>query len=290
MGCSQSSQVSVPKTSVRATVTPKPVTLLGSPGRGHDDWASRDEVLRVFDLAHKDDAGRLDMKEFAFVRKDAAWAADVVMDAPMSPRNHDPSIARRLNMEEDLPDSVSRTQWLAYFYRLSQKNDKVASVLLELYEEAFVKDSEVRKSCAFEDPRGHEASCMSDWPLRDEALRVFNLADKNGSGQLDLEELCGVRNNPDLAQAMMDICDTDFSGTLSKAEWLSYFYRLFLKKEASARAILRLYEKQIRNPKTLTLAKASTSDIIDGQQSTDGTLVVTGDPSTHVDGSCVLHV
>jgi len=248
-------------------------------------------VLRVFDLAHKDDAGRLDMKEFACILKDAAWLADLLTGASMSPRNNlDLSIARRLNMEADLPDSVSRTQWLDYFYSMAQKNDTVASVLLELYEEQFLKDSDIRKSCAFEDPRGPAASCMSDWPLRDEALRVFNLADKDGSGQLDLEELCDVRNNPDLAQAMMNTCDTDFSGTLSKAEWLNYFYRLFLKKEAAARAVLRLYEKQIRNPKTLTLAKASTWDIIDGQQSIDGTLVVGGDPSTHVPDSSVFQL
>lgn len=275
-------------------VTTEPVTLLGSRGRGHDDWASRDEALRVFDLAHKDDAGRLDMKEFVFILKDAAWLADLLTGAPMSPRrnNLDLSIARRLNMEAeaDLPDSVSRTQWLAYFYSIAQKNDTLASSILYLFEEEFLKDSDIRKSCAFEDPRRPAASCMSDWPLRDEALRVFNLADKDGSGELDLEELCGVRNNPDLAQAMLDACDTDFSGTLSKAEWLNYFYRLFLKKEASARAILRLYEKQIRNPKTLTLARASTWDIIDYQQSTDGTLFVAGEPSTHAPGSPSIHV
>jgi hypothetical protein len=259
---------------------------------GHDDWASRDEALRVFDLTHKDDAGRLDMKEFAYILKDAAWLADLLTGAPMSPRNNnlDLSIARRLNMEAeaDLPDSVSRTQWLAYFYSIAQKNDTLASSILYLYEEEFLKDSDIRKSCVFEDPRGPAANCMSDWPMRDEALRVFNLADKDGSGELDLEELCDVRNNPDLAQAMMDTYDTDFSGTLSTAEWLNYFYRLFLKKEAAARAILRLYEKQVRNPKTITLAKASTWDIIDYQQSTDGTLFVAGEPSTHAPGSPVV--
>lgn len=271
MGCSHSLHVRVPKTSVSATVTQEPVASLGGRGMEHDDWASRDEVLRVFDLAQKDDAGRLDMKEFAYILKDAAWLADLLTGAPMSPRNNslDLSVARRLNIEADLPDSVSRTQWLAYFYSIAQKNDILASSLVYLYEEEFLKDSDIRKSCAFEDPRGPAASCMSDWPLRDEALRVFDLADKDSSGELDLEELCGVRNNPGLAQTMMDVCDTDFSGTLSKAEWLNYFYKLFLKKEASARAILRLYERQIRNPKTITLAKATTWDIIDYQQSTD---------------------
>merc|ERR1712118_426119 len=94
-----------------------------------------------------------------------------------------------------------------------------------------------------------------------------DLADKDHNGQLDMDELCTVRNNASMAGAMMLNLDTDLTGTLSQEEWLNYFYRLFSKKESSAKALLKLYERQIQQPKTITIEKSTTWDIIDAQQS-----------------------
>jgi len=179
------------------------------------------------------------------------------------PRQRKKDIAMGLKIEAELSDSVSRSEWLNYFCELSEKNEEVASRVLKFYEQQFVENNNVRKNFTI-----HEVVDLSDWSLRDEALRVFDLADKDCDGQLDLQELCNVRNNPEMAKTMMTTLDTDLSGTLSREEWLNYFYNLFLKKESSAAAVLKLYERQIRAPKTITLKKATTWEIIDSLQST----------------------
>merc|ERR1712242_664295 len=99
----------------------------------------------------------------------------------------------------------------------------------------------------------------SDWDLRVEVLRVFDLADRDDNGQLDMKELSNVRNSQEFAEAMMRNVDTDLSGTVSKEEWMAYFKKLFDKNDKSAAAVLKLYEKQIGEQKTIKLQN-STSD------------------------------
>ena len=78
-----------------------------------------------------------------------------------------------------------------------------------------------------------------------EALRIFDLADKDHNGQLDMEELSDVRNSKDLAMAMMGEWDVDLSGTLNKDEWLNYFAKAFENNEKVS-TVLKAYEKQIQ--------------------------------------------
>merc|ERR1711920_1121694 len=67
-----------------------------------------------------------------------------------------------------------------------------------------------------------------------EALRVFDLADKDQNGQLDMAELSNVHNSKDFAKAMMVQWDTDLSGTIGKDEWLNYFAKSFERNEKQA--------------------------------------------------------
>merc|ERR1711920_396896 len=78
-----------------------------------------------------------------------------------------------------------------------------------------------------------------------EALRVFDLADKDHNGQLDMAELSNVHNSKEYAKTMMSKWDTDLSGTISKDEWLIYFAKSFERNENAASTVLKLYEKQI---------------------------------------------
>lgn len=86
-----------------------------------------------------------------------------------------------------------------------------------------------------------------------EAIRVFELGDKDHNGQLDMAELANVRNSKDFANAMMGQWDKDLSGTINKEEWLDYFTQIFQKNEKTASIVLKLYEKQIGENKNIRL-------------------------------------
>jgi len=88
-----------------------------------------------------------------------------------------------------------------------------------------------------------------DWALKAEAERIFKLADKDGSGSIDMAELANVRNSEKFAEAMMDTQDGNADGKLSLAEWLAYVKSIFDKKESACKAVLDLYEKQIGQDK-----------------------------------------
>mmetsp|Transcript_119470 Transcript_119470/g.338773 ORF Transcript_119470/g.338773 Transcript_119470/m.338773 type:complete len:135 (+) Transcript_119470:94-498(+) len=75
--------------------------------------------------------------------------------------------------------------------------------------------------------------------------RVFDLADGDKNGTLDVGELSRLRKSPEMAKAMMRKVDTDLSGTVSKDEWLAYFSKLFEWNEMAAAEILGLFESHI---------------------------------------------
>eukprot|EP00747_Dinoflagellata_sp_TGD_P191552 gnl/TRDRNA2_/TRDRNA2_55078_c0_seq1.p1 gnl/TRDRNA2_/TRDRNA2_55078_c0~~gnl/TRDRNA2_/TRDRNA2_55078_c0_seq1.p1 ORF type:complete len:148 (+),score=28.00 gnl/TRDRNA2_/TRDRNA2_55078_c0_seq1:111-554(+) len=79
---------------------------------------------------------------------------------------------------------------------------------------------------------------LSSFSLKNEALRIFQMANKNEDGKLDMSEL-----------AEMWHLDSDEDiilwGKLSQAEWLAYVKKLADKNEKSAAALLRAYEKKI---------------------------------------------
>merc|ERR1711988_1801531 len=76
------------------------------------------------------------------------------------------------------------------------------------------------------------------WPLRDEALQVFRMGDRNGDCQLDMKELTEIRQSADFAKAMMNNIDIDKNGIVSKGEWLAYVKRLADQNEESAAEVL----------------------------------------------------
>merc|ERR1712032_879064 len=83
-----------------------------------------------------------------------------------------------------------------------------------------------------------------DW--RSEAVRIFRMADKDQSGQLDMSELADVRRSEEYAEAMMHEADTDNAvGRLSEDEWLAHIKTVADKSQRSAYKLLRQYEKHI---------------------------------------------
>jgi Ca2+-binding EF-hand superfamily protein len=249
-------------------MTEKPATLLTHSAMTNDqkqiDERLHAEALRIFDLAEKGNTGRLDMKDLSYVRNSQAMADTLLGRFLPAALHADSSEAAGPTIEDGLSDSISRSEWLAYFRKLAEeKNHALANQVLKLYAEEMTENNSIKRNFAL-----NPAEVLADWPLRAEALRIFHLADKDGNGQLDMDELKDVRNNADMAAAMMRNLDTDLSGTLNEEEWLNYFYRLFLKNPKSAAAVLKLYEHQIKAPRVITMKKATTWEVIDSQQST----------------------
>jgi Ca2+-binding EF-hand superfamily protein len=275
MGCCQPTATTTSEVGMQDTR--ELASTIASAGTEQEDWVLRAEVLRVFDLAQKDHSGRMDMNDFAYLRKSQAMV-DTLMGKFCEFTESEPNEARHFSKwvathprgmghgEEgpamDLSGCISCSEWSSYFHKLSQKNDRIAAQVLKLYEKQILDNSSIKANFAI-----HDVKELSNWPWRQEVLRVFDLADKDHNGQLDMDELCTVRNNASMAGVMMLNLDTDLTGTLSQEEWLNYFYRLFSKKESSAKALLKLYERQIQQPKTITIKKSTTWDIIDAQQS-----------------------
>lgn len=107
-----------------------------------------------------------------------------------------------------------------------------------------------------EQPRSDQLQALNPYLIA-EALRVFELADKDHNNQIDLEELANVRNSEDLAKAMMGKWDIDLSGTISKDEWLNYFAKAFKENEEKASIVLKVYEKQIGENKNMHLESST---------------------------------
>merc|ERR1712032_232939 len=88
------------------------------------------------------------------------------------------------------------------------------------------------------------ARARLDW--RSEAARIFELADKDHNGQLDMSELVDVRSSEEYAEGMMKEADTSKTGSLGEDEWLAHIKILGDKSERSAIKLLRLYERNIK--------------------------------------------
>jgi len=172
-----------------------------------EDWSLKYEAERIFKLADKDGSGFIDMKELANVRNSEEFAK-TMMDA------QDLNGDGKLNLQE----------WLTYIKGIFDKKESSCSALLKLYE----KNIE-----------------QNNWSLKAEAERIFKLADKDGSGFIDMRELANVRNSEEFAKTMMDAQDLNGDGKLNLQEWLAYIKGIYDKKESSCSALLKLYEKNI---------------------------------------------
>jgi len=243
MGCSQTKKAPAEPQPATAPAEPQPATLLNNSEKKESaDWDLRVEAVRVFDLADKDHNGQLDMKELSNVRNSPEMA-----EAMMG------------KVDTDLSGTVSQDEWVAYFKQLHDKNEKSAAAVLKLYEKQIGENKTIK------------LNVVSDLSLRAEVSRVFDLADKDHNGQLDMKELTNVRNSPEMAEAMMGNVDADLSGTVSRDEWVGYFKKLFDKNEKSAAVVLKLYEKQIGENKTIKLLNSAETPAEPVVMETEGT-------------------
>merc|ERR1712072_759294 len=102
---------------------------------------------------------------------------------------------------------LSMAEWLESVKKLAQQDEVKAGVFLDLRLKHISKQKE-------------------HWPLRDEALQVFRMGDRNGDCQLDMSELTEIRQSADFARTLMDTVDINKDGSISKGEWLAYIKRL----------------------------------------------------------------
>merc|ERR1719321_367958 len=135
-------------------------------------------------------------------------------------------------------------EWLQTVKELAIKNEVKAALFLDLCLKHISKQKE-------------------HWPLRDEALQVFRMGDRNGDCQLDMSELTEIRQSDDFAKTMMDSVDINKDGTVSKGEWLAYIKRLADQNEKSAAAVLALYRKQLSNSGNTAKAYVAAKSAID---------------------------
>ena len=69
-------------------------------------------------------------------------------------------------------------------------------------------------------------------------LQVFALADEDGSGALDFQELYGIATSEAEAAAILDQLDTNKDGQISVEEWVSFFMELFARRSRVAEFLL----------------------------------------------------
>ena len=81
--------------------------------------------------------------------------------------------------------------------------------------------------------------------FRADVKRVFKLADKDGSGELDLAEITNIRNSLARAESTLEKNDNDNSGTLNVDEFLEMMMVTYRKTPSGARRILEVYERQV---------------------------------------------
>lgn len=85
----------------------------------------------------------------------------------------------------------------------------------------------------------------TDWTHKEEATRIFKLADLDGNGCLDEDELKKALKNPQFSETAMTNLDTNMDGKVSLREWLISFYELNEKSSAAAKTALKAHEKAI---------------------------------------------
>jgi Ca2+-binding EF-hand superfamily protein len=130
-------------------------------------------------------------------------------------------LQRILEIKSDA--SFSQTEWLEVVRKAADRDYDLTNTFLNVCQ-------------------SHLEQKKEHWPLRQEALNVFLLGDRNNDGQLDMDEMTEMRQSFDFANALMGRVDLDKSGTVSRGEWLAYIKRLADINEQSAAAVLELYK------------------------------------------------
>jgi len=205
-------------------------------------WPLRDEALQVFSMADRNGDRQLDMTELTEARQSDEFAR-AMLDAA----------------DVDKNGTLSRGEWLEYVKRLADNDQESTAALLALCRkrlsnssntvdvDAYRAAENTMDVLAVEDSTVRINVVWKRWPLRDEALQVFSMADRNGDRQLDMSELTNVRQSDEFARAMLDAADVDKNGTLNRGEWLAYVKRLADHDQESAAAVLALYRKHLSN-------------------------------------------
>merc|ERR1712032_410876 len=157
--------------------------------------------------------------------------------------------------------SLGEDEWLAHIKIERDKSERSAIKRLRLYERN-IKES---RASASRSPKVAQPTeplrpavhaddvCLPTTPARarldwrSEAVRIFELADKDHNGQLDMSELLDVRSSEEYAEKMMKEADTSKTGSLSEDEWLAHIKIIADKSERSAIKLLRLYERNINS-------------------------------------------
>lgn len=83
------------------------------------------------------------------------------------------------------------------------------------------------------------------WALKDEATRIFKLADLDGNGHLDMDEIATTLKKPQFAETAMENLDLNLDGKVSLREWLIAQRSTFDKSEIACKTALKTMEKAI---------------------------------------------
>lgn len=191
------------------------------------DWPLRWKALRMFAMAEKGPDGQLDVKA-------------------LSGDGSDKSFSEMLQavLHGDVARLRSQGEWLESVKQFVLRDEAQASVFLDLCEMHIIEQKE-------------------QWALRDEALQVFAMGDRNGDAQLDMSELTEIRQSDEFARAMMHTVDIDKNGRASKGEWLAYIKRLADDNEQAASAVLSMYKSHLSNSSNTAKAYAAAKDAMD---------------------------
>jgi Ca2+-binding EF-hand superfamily protein len=206
---------------------PEALESLAVPLADSQDWPLRWKALRVFAMADKQML-LLDTKQLAGDGSDSTFAEML-----------------RSVLGGDGAGLVSQAEWLEIVKKFALEDEVQAASFLDLCLKRLGEQKE-------------------HWKLREEALQVFSMGDRNGDGHLDMNELTELRQNTEFAQAMLDVMDIDKNGIVSKGEWLAYVKRLADQNETSTAAVLKLYGQHLSS-KTPVVGEAAI-DVIPGHR------------------------
>ena len=83
----------------------------------------------------------------------------------------------------------------------------------------------------------------ADPTLKSEAMRIFKLADKDGNGTLDIDEIKETLKKPQFADTVMENLDINLDGQVSITEWMIAQKSTFQKSKPGCATALKAMEK-----------------------------------------------
>jgi len=176
------------------------------------------EARRLFEMLDIDGDGKLTVSELLVLRSDASFGSKEELLALM---------------DSNKDGVVSLDEFLEYIRIEYEKNPAVARKLLATFEK-LVTDERARKA---------KEAYMAEWDLKEEAERVFNLLDEDGSRLLDINELKALKHT----HSELENLRADKSGVLDLYEFLLYVKNWHDQNPAMAAQLLTIFEFQHSN-------------------------------------------